>query len=152
MSPEPLPPLSLPPGWNAVPDDANRAGSLLRVFKSGPYACEALIGRCATGRLRSAYPVGSRDVEVRIVAAEAADVIAETLATLRAAIHIADPGCRRVIFAAPAGDTQTMTAAENAGFHFVVDVDLPAVELSLFVSEPEWVASIEPGLDHMPQT
>jgi len=92
------------------------------------------------------------DVEIRtstsadLPAAEVQGVLARTA---RQCLD-ADPRCRRVVYAAPAGDSTALGAATAAGFRYVVDVDLPDVSLSLLVAEPGWVTAID--LDRVPGT
>lgn len=50
-----------------------------------------------------------------------------------------DAHCRRVVFAAAAGDQAMVAAVQAAGFRCVLDVDVPGAELSLLVAEPGWV-------------
>lgn len=104
--------------------------------------------RSATGRLRDTYPVNAHDIEVRITTQLSA---AELAAVLGAAVRDAlgtDPRCRRVLFAAPADDPDTIAVAKIAGLRHVVDVDIPGAELSLLVAEPHWVTTME--LDQVP--
>jgi hypothetical protein len=56
------------------------------------------------------------------------------------------------VFGAPRGDLATLTAAENAGFRYIVDVDLAGASLSLAVAEPPWVTSVDMDLGHVPGT
>ena len=106
--------------------------------------------RCVSGRLRDAYPVHAHDVEVRAVDDVAVQAIVAPLGELAEAILAADPQCRRIVFAAPAGDAATVTAAQSAGFRYVVDVDIPGAELSLLVAEPQWVTRVDADLQHVP--
>jgi hypothetical protein len=99
----------------------------------------ATIERCATGRLRDAYPVGEHDVEIRLPGG--ADTA--LLRRLVAQIEADDPRCRRIVYAAPEGSLIDIAAAEAAGFRFVVDVDIPGASLSLLVAEPGWVTRID---------
>ncbi|RVX38879.1 hypothetical protein EDD27_1207 [Nonomuraea polychroma] len=103
--------------------------------------------RCATGRLRDAYPVAAHDLELRVNEA--------TTGLLRAlveAVSVADPRCRRVVYAVPEGDLAGIAAAEAAGFRYVVDVDLADAQLSLLVAEPAWVTRTDMDLDNVPDT
>lgn len=90
------------------------------------------------GRLKEAYPVGARDVEVRLDTDEPEALWAATHHILQA-----DPDCRRVVLATPAGDIPAIDFGERAGYRYVVDVEITDgdqdVELSLLVAEPEWV-------------
>lgn len=108
------------------------------------------VRRCAAGRLRNAYPVSTHDVEVRIQGRATPEVFTDVLGTAARTVFGADPHCRRVVFAAPAGEPGLVAAAEAAGFRHVVDVDVPGMELSLVVAEPEWVTQVDIDLDRVP--
>lgn len=108
--------------------------------------------RCATGRLRDAYPVHAHDVEVRLTRAVSPDVLAAVLADAAREVLDNDSDCRRVVFAAPADDQEAAAAALAAGFRHVVDVDLPGAELSLLVAEPGWVTVGWADIDTVPGT
>ncbi|MGW0632796.1 hypothetical protein [Streptomyces sp. NPDC002758] len=43
-----------------------------------------------------------------------------------------------------------MAAAASAGFRHAVDVDLGPEELSVLVSEPDWVTGTDMDLDRVP--
>lgn len=104
--------------------------------------------RCATGRLRSAYPVSEHDVEIRVPGADA-----ELLRSAIAEVMAADPACRRIVYAVAEGDLIATTAAEAAGFRYVVDVDLPdGAALSLLVVEPDWVTATDHDTDAITAT
>jgi hypothetical protein len=111
-----------------------------------------VLHRCATGRLRDAYPVHRHDVEARLTGPLPAGDVTRVLAQTARAVFERDPHCRRVVFAAAAGDLGTVTAAEAAGFRYVVDVDVPGAELSLLVAEPDWVTTVDIDLDRVPGT
>ncbi|MFF5085026.1 hypothetical protein ACFY36_48980 [Actinoplanes sp. NPDC000266] len=102
--------------------------------------------RCATGRLRNAYPVSENDLEVDV-----SDPALLWTATTQALV--AEPACRRIIYAVPEGDLAGIEAAEAAGFRYVVDVDLPdGSALSLLVVEPDWVTRIDHDTDAITAT
>ena len=109
-----------------------------------------VLQRCVSGRLRDTYPVHEHDVEVLAIDDVAAQAIVEPLGELAEAILVADPQCRRIVFAASAGDTATVTAAQAAGFRYVMDVDIPGAELSLLVAEPHWVTRVDAELQAFP--
>ncbi|GAA2411790.1 hypothetical protein GCM10010191_21470 [Actinomadura vinacea] len=110
------------------------------------------LARCATGRLRDAYPVNSHDVEVRLTEPLPADEVTRVLGQASRGVFEQEPHCRRVVFAVPVDDLATLAAAESAGFRYVVDVDLPGAELSLLVAEPAWVTAVDMDLDRVPGT
>ncbi|MFG2044924.1 hypothetical protein [Dactylosporangium sp. NPDC048998] len=104
--------------------------------------------RCAAGRLRDAYPVGEHDVEVRVLDESLEpDRLTALLTAVVEAVQAADPACRKVVFAAAEGDLGRVASAEQAGFRYVVDVDLPGTSLSLLVAEPAWVTRIDDDTD-----
>lgn len=110
---------------------------------------------CLRGRLASAYPASRNDVEVR-VRGVAGDHLSAALAKEAARVIESDPLCRKVIYAASAGDLEAVSAAEAAGFRYVVDVDIvdsgQVQELSLLVHEPQFVTRIDEGSARIPQT
>ena len=66
-----------------------------------------------------------------------------------------NPACRRVVLPVPAGDLDAIGFAEDAGFRYVVDVDVAGergeiTELSLLVLEPGWVADAPTAVDDLP--
>lgn len=106
---------------------------------------------CLGGRLGDTYPASQHDVEIRLLDV-APDAASEVLRTESDRILSADPGCRKVVLAVAEGDLDLVRAAEAAGFRFVVDVDLPGEQLSLFVREPAWVTAVDMDLDRVPET
>jgi hypothetical protein len=113
--------------------------------------------RCLGGRLNDAYPVARHDIEVRFVGhAPTESALVEQLDAAYRHATSADPACRKVVFAAPAGNLEAIAAAEEAGFRYVVDVDIPTVdsrstvELALLVREPEYVTHVDMDLDRVP--
>jgi hypothetical protein len=137
------PPLSvLPPGagWTQV----SGSGRHVRLrFNHDGTAIEFSTRRCAEGRLRHAYPVGAHDVELAVPNDAAPQKVTRPLAVLTQTILNSDNCCRRVVFAVPAGDAAMVSAAEAAGFRYVLDVDVPGAELSLLVAEPSWITELD---------
>lgn len=85
--------------------------------------------------LRHTYPYGAHDVEAPF------GTVDEMRASIREAFE-ADPECRRVVVAIDQDNLDQMRIAEDAGLHFVVNVQLrDRREVSLMVAEPDWVAS-----------
>ncbi len=111
-----------------------------------------VLQRCATGRLREAYPVHRHDVEARLTGQWPAEEITRVLGEAARVAFEQDPHCRRVVFASAVADLATMAAAEAAGFRHVVDVDIPGLELGLLVAEPDWVTTVDIDLDRVPGT
>jgi hypothetical protein len=137
-------------GWTVVDQQNSRYATKCVLTKLGTNL-NATLERCAHGRLRDAYPVAEHDIEIRFDDAPT-DELTALLGALSAAVQQADPQCRRVVFGAPRGDVATLTAAENTGFRYVVDVDLAGASLSLAVAEPSWVTSVDMDLDRVPGT
>ncbi|MEI4271155.1 hypothetical protein TEK04_05430 [Klenkia sp. LSe6-5] len=106
--------------------------------------------RCVAGRLESAYPASVRDVEIRVVALSDGGLLTAVLEGVVRAVRSAEPACRRIIYGAPRGQVGAVAASEQAGFRYVVDVDLVDAELSLLVSEPEWVSVADEAADAVP--
>lgn len=136
--------------WIIADQQSSRHATRCVLTKLGT-TVDATLERCTNGRLRDAYPVAEHDIEIRLDDAPT-DELAALLRTLSAAVQEADPQCRRVVFGAPRGDLATLAAAENAGFRYVVDVDLADTSLSLAVGEPSWVTSVDMDLDRVPGT
>lgn len=111
--------------------------------------------KCINGRLRNAYPVGRHDVEL-VVRQVPPGRLTDVLRNESARILSDEPDCRKVIFAARADDLSAVAAAEEAGFRFVVEVDVPdggeVLELMLLVREPPRVTRVDMDLDHPPPT
>ena len=110
-----------------------------------------VVERSGAGRLADAYPISTHDIEIQVSTAEPG-VLTRVLRELAADIQQTDPQCRRVVFAAPASDVAAIAAAEQAGFRYVVDVDIIDGSVSLMVVEPAWVTRVDMDLDHVPQT
>jgi hypothetical protein len=145
-----VPPLPVPDvdaGWQTTVQAWTRSTGRLHLRGDGVNA-DVRVERCAAGRLRDTYPVGSHDMELRVCG----EPLAEILRTLADAVTRADPECRRVVYAAPEGDLERVAAAESAGFRYVVDVDLADEQLSLLVAEPDRVMRPDVDLGHVPET
>jgi len=134
-----LPELPLGQGWTQT----NVGDPVVRVRFDGEGVVELGVRRCISSRLRDTYPVSSHDIELFGLNDAPPHAFARALAELSEAVLKADPLCRRVVFAASAGQADMALAAEMAGFRPVVDVDVPGAELRLFVAEPVWVSNID---------
>jgi hypothetical protein len=143
-------PLIRAEGWTIVSQQSSRHATKFVLTKAGTNL-DATLERCAHGRLRDAYPVAERDIEIRLDDL-LTDELTALLDALSVAVQQADPQCRRVVFGANRGDLATLAAAEKAGFRYVVDVDLARASLSLTVTEPSWVTSVDMDLDRVPGT
>ncbi|MFJ2116226.1 MULTISPECIES: hypothetical protein [unclassified Streptomyces] len=141
--------LPLDPAWETVRESHRRYSADLLVRGDG-VTVDVRLERCAAGRLRDGYPVGARDVEVRVDDACPVAVLPGLLRALVAAVQRADPDCRRIVHAVPVGRPSTVEAAESAGFRYVVDIDLGQTEISLLVAEPDWATSTDIDLDRVP--
>ncbi|MEV5835478.1 hypothetical protein [Nocardia sp. NPDC052112] len=152
MSAKPIPVPELPHPWIMTIRSHTQTIVLLDVRRPADCSVTVELERCANGRLRDAYPVSAHDIEARVTGRIPQALLVELLATLMPALEKADPECRKIVFATLAGDTSALAAAEAAGFRYVVDIDLPDAELSLFVAEPTWVTAVDMDLDRIPGT
>jgi hypothetical protein len=132
-----LPELPLGQGWTQT----NLGDPVVRVRFDGEGVVELGVRRCISSRLRDTYPVSSHDIELFGLNDAPPHAFAHALIELSEAVLRADPLCRRVVFAAPAGEADMGRAAEMAGFRPVVDVDVPGAELRF--AEPDWVSNID---------
>ncbi|WP_063043873.1 hypothetical protein [Nocardia pseudovaccinii] len=150
-APIPIPQLTTP--WTTTTRTRSRTSVLLEALRPADHSGTTIeLERCATGRLRNAYPVNTHDIEARIDPTLPGPSLSELLSALATAIHAAEPQCRRIVYAAAVDDPDARAAAEAAGYRHVVDVDLPDTELSLMVNEPAWVTAVDMDLDHVPGT
>ena len=136
--------------WTVSRSTTSRCAARISVRNRDGLAPEVTLERCAAGRLRDAYPVSEHDLEARVSELPAA-ALGPLLAELATAVFTADHRCRRLVFAAPEGELALLSAAEEAGFRYVVDVDLPEGPVSLAVAEPGWVTAVDMDLDRVPQ-
>jgi hypothetical protein len=149
----PLPEIALRGTWQVATEERNRTTTRLHVRHGTFPGLTVVLERCASGRLREAYPVGAHDVEARVPdKAVPLDVLTDLLRDVVTAVERSDPECRRIVFTATEGDLATIAAAEDAGLRYVVDVDIPDGSVSLLVAEPDWVTHVDMDLDHVPQT
>lgn len=140
----PVPVFSAP--WAAETVAWSDRGGRLVLRRSDGFLAAVEIRRCVYTSLRGAYPVAARDVEVRVTASGSDRDLSDTLGTVAVAIRNADPKCRKVVYPAACTGSNSAAlrlAAERAGFRHTVDIDLAEVELSLLVSEPEWVTEVD---------
>lgn len=105
---------------------------------------------CLDGELASAYPVSTHDRQIVF-----SDGIAPgALAAVTSRILQEEPRCRRVVLDVPAEDLDAIAFAEDAGFRYVVEVDIgtdaAVAERSLLVTEPDWVRARDSTLDDVP--
>ncbi|AVP69690.1 MULTISPECIES: hypothetical protein [Prescottella] len=103
------------------------------------------------GPLGNAYPAGIADLELDLRGLGDPDA----LRGVGEQILRENPACRRVVLPVPAGDLDAIGFAEDAGFRYVVDVDVAGergeiTELSLLVLEPGWVADAPTAVDDLP--
>lgn len=112
----------------------------------------ARLERCLTGRLSDSYPSGEHDLEVLVDKLHPLDELSTVLRSVTDGVEQEHPECRRVVFAAPEGSTDVVSAATEAGFRYVVDVEVDGQSLSLMVAEPAWVTAVDMDLDRVPHT
>ncbi|MGQ4618841.1 hypothetical protein [Nocardia sp. R7R-8] len=152
MTAPPIPPLTLPAPWTYAISARTRTTTRLTLGRPGDRKSTVELQRCCTGRLARSYPANTHDIEIRTAGDLSGPELTDVLAVLVHAILQADKACRRIVFAATAGDQATIAAAEAADFRPVVDVDLPDAELTLLIAEPNWVTALDRKLDHVPGT
>lgn len=93
--------------------------------------------------LRHTYPYAKNDVELTYGSAEAMKQDIEK-------IYTENPDCRRVVVAVPENDAEAADVCEQAGLHFVTNVELrDGDEVTLMVHEPEWVAAEPSTIEEM---
>lgn len=103
------------------------------------------------GPLGNAYPAGIADLELDLRGLGDTGALRE----LGQRILRENPACRRVVLPVPVGDLDAIGVAEDGGFRYVVDVDVPGergtiTELSLLVLEPGWVADAPTAVNDLP--
>ncbi|WP_430333694.1 hypothetical protein [Rhodococcus sp. ACT016] len=103
------------------------------------------------GPLGYAYPAGIADLELDAEGLRDAGA----LRALGERILRENPACRRIVLPVPAGDLDAIGLGEDAGFRYVVDVDVPGepgaiAELALLVMEPGWVADAPTAVNDLP--
>lgn len=146
-----LPTLHLPESWTGAGHRRSRTRTEYVLRPPDSDELTLVVERSGSGRLADAYPVSTHDIEVQLSAARPG-TLTLVLAQVAAAVQQDDPLCRRVVFAAPARDLSVIAAAEQAGFRYVVDVDIADGPVSLLVVEPAWVTGVDMDLDRVPQS
>ena len=152
MSADVLPHLELGSPWSSTTRSSSRLHAVLDLEHADGRRCALRVERCTGGRMEQAYPASIRDVEVQITGLSSPELLTSVLAATVSAVRAADPDCRRIVYGAPRADLGALAAAEQAGFRYVVDVDLPGAELSLLVSEADWVTAQDQAADAVPGT
>lgn len=98
-------------------------------------------------KVRHAYPAGAHDRFMVV----SSDATSESLQLASETMWTNDPLFRRLVVATPKGDLEQIARAENSGYRYVVDVDLPGdEEVTLLVAEPEWVLEESRNIDVVP--
>lgn len=152
MRTPPLPVPALRPPWSGEVLSRGATSVLLAARHPDGRTSRVRLCRCAAGRLRGAYPVGSHDIEVSVTGDGAAGPWPDLLAAVRATVEEADPRCRRIVLALAVTAADEIAAAARAGFRPVVEVDLADAELVLMVAEPAWVGAADDAGDRVPGT
>jgi len=150
MSEPLLQPVFGPPWSGEIISWSDTRGQVV-LRRDGKKTATVELERCASGRLRLSYPVGARDIEVRVLELSNSAEITTALQAVVAAIRKIEPQCRKVVYVVDAdiahmgtaANLATIAAAEGAGFRYVLDVDVAQAELSLLVSEPEWLVDVD---------
>jgi hypothetical protein len=137
----------LPAAWQAAEVPAAGTGSTAyEVTEDGQPRGRVEVRFAAASDVGAAYPAGVRD---RLLEPPA-DAPAAALQLVSEAVMAADPACRRLVLAVPEGDIAQVARGEEAGYRYVVDVDLPRRSVSLLAAEPEWVLEQSRHLDDVP--
>lgn len=147
----PVPEVDLGPDW-VVLDRTVAPAQVRQVVERGEHRSVVLLERAATGVFRDAFPVGEHDLRVDVDPLPEPRELTELLGLFRAQFNLVDPDCRRLVYAAPEDDLTVVAAAEQAGFRYVVDVEVSTGSYSLMVVEPDRVTSVDMDLDRVPQT
>lgn len=105
-----------------------------------------VVRNARSGAFVDAYPAGTNDREVLTTGF----VPAGALRTIVAGVLADEPDCRRVVLALPEGDVNAIAWAEDAGFRYVVDVEVRSGAFSLLVTEPDWVLAQPHILEDIP--
>lgn len=147
----PLPILHLPESWSVAGHQVGRTRTEYVLCPPDSAELTVIVERCGAGRLTDSYPVSTHDIEVQVSAARPG-TLTLVLQQVAAAVQQDDPQCRRVVFAAPVRDLSVIAAAEQAGFRYVVDIDIADGSVSLLVVEPAWVTRVDMDLDRVPQS
>lgn len=137
-----VPPISVPalaPPWQVTDRSISSNAVVLEVRHGEGIAASLRLQRCATGRLREAYPVSAYDIEIGGIEDLPGPLLTELAAQLAGGLERSEPRCRRIVLAIPQDAHACAEAARAAGFHPIVEVDLPGAQLILHVAEPEWV-------------
>lgn len=104
--------------------------------------------RARSGEFVDAYPAGEHDLECFV---EGRPVPTDLADAVQAALD-ADPRCRRVVLPVGEQDIPAIAWAEEAGFRYVVDVEVRSGGYSLLVVEPDWVLAQPQILSDIPLT
>lgn len=140
--PKPLPPVWR---WERV-DPEDGWAEAYRVSEDGADRGTVQLAFAAQHAVGASYPAGLRDM----ILSPSDDAPAEALQLVSEAVMAADRHCRRLVLAAPEGDVPAVARGEEAGYRYVVDVDLPSGAYSLLVAEPGWVLEESKNIDEIP--
>lgn len=140
-------PAGLPPAWTAVPVDPEPGcAAAFAVLESGDPRGRVSVGLVIHSDLHAAYPASLRDRVLH----PSPDAPAQALQLVSELVMAGDPACRRLVVATPEGEVAEIARAEQAGYRYVVDVDLPRRSVSLMAAEPAWVLAESLRLDDVP--
>ena len=146
-----LPVLHLPESWAVSARQITRTRTEYVLRPPDSDEITVTVERCGSGRLADTYPVSTHDIEV-MVSGVRSGTLTMVLQQVAAAVQQDDPRCRRIVFASPVRDVSVIAAVEQAGFRYVVDVDIADTSVSLLAVEPSWVTTVDMDLDRVPQT
>lgn len=137
----------LPESWTLV-EVASVAGFdiAFEVFDAGQTRGRCDVVLALDSELRDAYPVSAHDRVLSV----SPDVVAQSIQLVSEELMRRDPECRRLVIATDEADVAQIARAEEAGYRYVVDVDLYDRAVSLMTAEPVWVLEESRRIDEVP--
>lgn len=140
-------PKPLPASWQCVPAaPAEGWDTSFNVTENGNPAGMVSVAFVASTPIAAAYPAGTRD---RLIGPDA-QAGAPAIQLVSEQVMSADPACRRLVLAVDEGDVAGIARGEEAGYRYVLDVDVPGRSLSLLTAEPDWLLEDSRHLDDVP--
>lgn len=139
-------PAPLPEPWTLSKDDDSSVDTEYQVWHGGTAAGRIRVSRVASTAYEATYPVGAQD---RLLEASE-DAAAESIQLVSEHLFAHAIGCRRLVIACPEEDVEQIARAEQAGYRYVVDVDLADRSVSLMTAEPQWVLEQSRKIDIVP--
>lgn len=139
-------PEKLSEDWAIQPGASSEAHEYLVAYRGEPRG-GVKVEYATASKVRYAYPAGVHDRFLTLFQG----ATAETLQLVSETIWAEDPQCRRLVLATAEGNIEQIALAEQSGYRYVVDVDLPGgEEVTLMVAEPDWVLEESRNIDVVP--